>query len=526
MENTLRRWLTPGFADLIFVALISWLFILSPKGWGLLLSDGDTGWHIRTGEWILANHRVPYTDLFSFSRPGEPWYAWEWGADVLFALLHGWGGLALLSFFCGFVLISTSVITLRWMIWRGASVIAAFPILLLSIGGSTMHYLARPHVFTLLFLAVELWLLDAERRAPSRRIWLLVPLTLLWTNLHGGWPALFVFLGIQIAARLVYRDPRWRTEALVGLACAAVTLVNPYGYQLHLHIAGYLQSSWIRDSVDEFQSPRFRSENILQYEALLLVGIGAAWGRAFRGMAGLTEAVMVWLWAHLSLGAVRHAPIYILAAAPVAATELSLLLESAWANARKSSVAGIFRALDLDLRPKFASNSVWALALGLMVCLLSPDKLPHDFPAALFPVEAASRIAPLLATSRTFTSDQWGDYLLYKHWPQTRVFIDGRSDFFGPQLGAEYLDMINATALWRKRLDEHAIDLVLVPASSELRHRLASDAQWQLIHSDRLSVAFRRLAAARAAPTAAHLFSPAGLMKDPITSEGIKENRQ
>ena len=91
----LKRWLTPGFADLIFAALVSWLFILSAKGWGLLLSDGDTGWHIRTGEWILANGKVPHQDLFSFSRPGADWFAWEWGADILFAdilfVAHGTG---------------------------------------------------------------------------------------------------------------------------------------------------------------------------------------------------------------------------------------------------------------------------------------------------------------------------------------------------------------------------------------------------------------------------------------------------
>lgn len=521
----LQRWLKPGFADLIFAALICWLFILSPKGWGLLLSDGDTGWHIRTGEWILANRAVPYQDLFSFSRPGAEWFAWEWGADVLFALLHAWGGLSLLSFFCGFILLSTSIVTLRWMIWRGASVLAAFPILLLSIGGSTMHYLARPHVFTLLLLAIELWLLDAERRNPSRRIWLLVPLTLLWTNLHGGWPALFVFLGIQIAARIVYRDPVWRTELAVALVCALVTLVNPYGWKLHQHIFGYLQSNWIRDAVDEFQSPKFRSENLLQFEALLVAGIAAAWGRAFRGMAGLAEAVAVWLWAHLALGAVRHAPIFILAAIPVVSTELTLLLESTWQNVKKSSTLGIFRDLDLDLRPKFASSSIWALLLPLLVWSVNPQQMPTDFPEKLFPVEATRALSPTLTQSRIFASDQWGDYLLYKLWPSTKVFIDGRSDFFGPKLGGDYLVIANGASAWRKQLDQYRIDLVLVPRLSDLGSLLGRDQDWQIIHSDPVSVAYRRRTPLAGPSAALHLFSPSGLMKAPPASEGIRENR-
>ena len=61
-------------------------------GWSGLLADADAGWHIRTGEYILDNHTVPYQDLYLFSKPGAPWYAWEWLWDVAFAWLHlRWG---------------------------------------------------------------------------------------------------------------------------------------------------------------------------------------------------------------------------------------------------------------------------------------------------------------------------------------------------------------------------------------------------------------------------------------------------
>lgn len=522
----LKRLFRPSFVDLIFTALMAWLFILRPKGWSQLLSDGDTGWHIRTGEWILKNRQVPYQDLFSFTRPGAEWFAWEWASDILFAVLHSLGGLPLLVFFCGFLLIGTSVVALRWMMWRGASVLVAFPLMMLAVGGSTMHYLARPHVFTLLFLVLELWLLDSERRNPSRKIWLLVPLAMLWTNLHGGWPALFVFLGIQIAARLIYRDPLWRKELLVAFACAAATLANPYGWHLHRHIFGYLQSSWIRDMVDEFQSPKFRSENLLQFEALLILGIASAWGRAFRGFAGLTEAAGVWVWAHLALGAVRHAPIFILAACPVIATELTLLLESFWQAAKRSSLPGIFRDLDSDLRPKFAVNSAWAFLLPVLLCLLVQKELPHDFPETSFPVVAANTLGDRLQGQKILTSDQWGDYLIYRFWPATKVFIDGRSDFYGPELGRQYLAMVNGSPSWRRHFAEHRIDFVLLPRVSDLGGQLERDPDWQTIHSDTLSIAFARRSPNRPDSDSASLFSPSRLMKAPLSSEGIRENCQ
>src|SRR5688500_11828896 len=88
--NPLIR-LFPSLTDLAFLMPILYLFA-GLDGAKTMLSDGDTGWHIRTGDWILANGRVPTADMFSFTKPGEPWFAWEWLWDVLFAWMHQrWG---------------------------------------------------------------------------------------------------------------------------------------------------------------------------------------------------------------------------------------------------------------------------------------------------------------------------------------------------------------------------------------------------------------------------------------------------
>ena len=92
-----HRWgrlLVPSLLDLLFIALIGWLFMSSgPHGWQSLLADADVGWHIRTGEYILNHHQVPHHDLYSFSKPGAPWYAWEWLSDVIDARLFRGAGL-------------------------------------------------------------------------------------------------------------------------------------------------------------------------------------------------------------------------------------------------------------------------------------------------------------------------------------------------------------------------------------------------------------------------------------------------
>src|ERR1700723_4523556 len=83
----------PSLTDIAFLMPLIFIFI-KLDGARTLLGDGDTGWHIRTGEWILAHHSVPQVDMFSYSRPGAPWFAWEWLWDVVFAMLHQRWGLA------------------------------------------------------------------------------------------------------------------------------------------------------------------------------------------------------------------------------------------------------------------------------------------------------------------------------------------------------------------------------------------------------------------------------------------------
>src|SRR5438309_10831712 len=85
--------LLPSLADFAFLMPIVFLFGRM-DGMKTLLSDCDTGWHIRTGEWILANGWVPMRDIFSYSKPDGAWYAWEWLTDILWAILYNHGGLA------------------------------------------------------------------------------------------------------------------------------------------------------------------------------------------------------------------------------------------------------------------------------------------------------------------------------------------------------------------------------------------------------------------------------------------------
>src|SRR5438270_2418716 len=91
-------WLLPD-AAVSFALLTVFLCLFLFDGTQKLFRDSDSGWHIRTGEAILSGAGLPRSDSYSLLRNGQPWFAWEWGADVLMGAAHrldGLSGVALL----------------------------------------------------------------------------------------------------------------------------------------------------------------------------------------------------------------------------------------------------------------------------------------------------------------------------------------------------------------------------------------------------------------------------------------------
>jgi len=277
------RLLVPSFPELFFAAILLAAFGRI-SSWQALLFDGDTGWHIRTGELILRSGVVPRQDSFSFSRPEEPWFAWEWLSDVLFALWHARGGLEALAAFAAVTLCAAGTVLLCWLLRRGVGLWIGLGVTLAAVSASTVHYLARPHIFSLLLFPCALWILDEDRRRPSPAVWALLPLSALWANLHGGfvgWLGTLALLPLASVGRRQWNAAR--RYGLLTVACTLATLANPYGWALHAHIIRYLGSSWIVENVQEFQSPSIRAESMIVFAALLLTGVMAGSRAISRG---------------------------------------------------------------------------------------------------------------------------------------------------------------------------------------------------------------------------------------------------
>ncbi len=472
----MARRLKPSLFDLLIIVIPLWFFFLNGGVAQALLSDADTGWHIRAGDWMIQHRRFITQDLFSWTRAGAPWFAWEWLTDILFSALHTALGLRGIVWFASAVSTLLLVIGLRHMVWSGANIFIALPLALIGFSASSMHLLARPHLWTPALAALTWYVIRKDRETPGRALWWLAPMTALWTNLHGGWAAGVVIAGLSTVGAAMERR-EWRRYALLAVLMCGASFANPYGWHLHAHMVEYLRADWIRELVGEFKSPNFRGENMAQLALLLVAALVACGAMLRRGR--LVEPLVVLFWAQQSLVSARHATVFVAVAVPVLAGELARL----WPSQAMKTLTAIGR----DLQPALQRVSLWAAVPFLMI-----PAAPADLPTDAFPVAMAARQGASLTKYRLYTTEQWAGYLIYRFWPGMKVFTDGRSDFYGERISRDYCLMMNIDPSWRELVAKYGFNAMLVRPETPLAALLRTQGDWQVVDEDRQAVLFLR----------------------------------
>jgi hypothetical protein len=234
------------------------------------------------------------------------------------------------------------------------------------------------------------------------------------------------------------------------------------------------------------------------------------------------EAFWILFWAHQALGSVRHITVYSSLAAPLIAMEATGLWNRCVEGASRRSVPRILGTLVADIAPSFRWTSVWpALAIAALAAINAPIQWPTDFPTVGFPTQIVERHSERIVKGRVLTMDQWADYLIYRFYPRVKVYVDGRSDFYGPAIGKEYVRLSYGQHDWRQTMDRYGFDTALVPAAWSLASLLKEDPAWRLLEDDGKALLF--VLDRRSAPSGARVLTGKkagqGLMKSPGSSE-------
>jgi hypothetical protein len=528
------RWLVPSVGEVFFAVLLSLLVFtgLSVR----LLGDAGIGWHIRTGQMILATHAIPHVDSFSSAMSGQPWFAWEWCYDLIVGWLESVAGLNGVVLFTGLVIALVFAWTFRLLLRRGTNVVVAVILVLLAASASMIHFLARPHVVSWLFTLVCFWILESSVgvfRIPGSssgfeagRAWRLAGLPLCmgaWVNLHGGFLVGLVLIGIywidavwqwcrlkedrfDDGLRKIPVGRRIRNLTIAGILSGLATLANPYGFHLYVHIYRYLSDRFLMDHIDEFQSPNFHYVAQKCFAGLLLLTLVAlAVKKRGVGSTRLSQALVVLFAVYSGLYASRNIPVssllLVLMIGPWLSEGMEKLLD------RRAAVQGVasmrflqrMQAVELSLR-----GHLWPIATVVLACWIAANGgklgastlMDAHFDPKRFPVAAVDHLESDLEKKNLpgpiVSPDSWGGYLIYRLYPQVRMVVDDRHDFYGDEFVKSYLKMVNAEPGWQDFLQQHAAQCVFAPRNSALASILAETSGWKAIYTDDVATVFVR----------------------------------
>ncbi len=506
-------WCLPSIGDLLFVCvLFTVLFGLQGR---LLGYDGDSGWHIRIGEYILA-HGLPRTEVLLAVSYGQAHIYYEWLGEIVYGLADRLGGLTGVVALVSVLVALASAELFAAYRRRGLSALPALALTLLALPLTAVTWTARAQLFTLvlaLWWSERLW--RYRRDGGARRLWALPPAMVLWANLHGGFIVGVLLLATTTAVTWLLPSARGKSspKALV-LALGAVlaaTLATPWGLGLPQHILGFLSDPLISRYTAEFQSPNFHTALPLLFLALVGTLVGLWIWLATRGAAPDPLAIAhATVWTALTLYSVRYIAIWALIVLPLLAeafvVAVPFLRVAPVATSPKLAhhlLRWLARATSIsrrmDVMEALVGRGIWT-ALAILVVLLtvarggvlpgaSSRTLNASYDAQVFPVQAVERLRSNgLPAGVGFNTYTWGGYLDYA-LPAHRAFIDSRSDEYSEALLADYLTITRLAPGWQQALDHYAVAWALLPRAEPLAQALALLPAWQCAPADEHNVA-------------------------------------
>jgi hypothetical protein len=404
-----------------------------------LLSDS---WFAIFGGHEIVHRGLPGHDTLAIWSHGRNWVDQQWLGQLAFYGLFAAGGVKLVLLTHALAVSSAFVLAIAFARWRGASIRTvtwlALPVIFLLIWGS---WNARAQSFAFALFVGVVWLLVADARRPSRRVFLALPLLAVWANVHGSASTgalLVVLAAVTYAVQRRARPKReWlpRTAAL-SLGAIACLFASPYALSLPTYYHTVLFNPNFRDFLTEWRptAPSF------QTSPFYLLAFVAVWLVGKRGDRFLPfEKVLLAVTIIMGLQTMRMVVWFALVALMLLPAQLDGLVKP---NTSASRYPFLNRGL-------IAVSIAATLTTILAVAIRPASWLERNYPTgALAAVQQAERAQPGV---RVFANEQYTDWLLLKR-PELRgrIAFDIRFELIAKKRILELIQARRQVEGWRK----------------------------------------------------------------------------
>jgi hypothetical protein len=488
----LTRGLLPG--QVYFACALALVVIIVL---GYQVPPNDFWWHLAWGRSIAAHGPWFVPSESGFTHPASPFFDQPWLAQLIMYGLFVEGGPDLMLAVQAILLGATYGLLVDLMVRRAGGLVRPSVLLFIAlvIPLSANNWALRPQSYAYVLFVLVLRFVTFYRLRWPVAAWPLVPIFVLWANLHGSFILGLGLLGIAVAVegvRCARRVPgdgsattltkaEWKRLFGWSSVAAAATCLNPHGPRVYAYALGVpaLLAKW--DVCVEWKSPSPKTLWGAVFAAgLIVVLILLARAKKRIDATDLVTLVLL-LWSALT--ATRSIVWFALVAAPVAAEALASLSPQSPVAEEEPSLAGL----------------VVVGALGVLALAMLPMRhrgtTSLDYAATpVLAVEYLQKLAPSKRPRRLFQDEGTGSYLLYAA-PEQPVFIDPRYELYPEQQWRD-LQRLNAGADAERLLAKYQVDgLLLRTATQEgLIARVSEDATWAQSYRDDDAVVYLRAA--------------------------------
>jgi hypothetical protein len=407
----------------------------------------DYWWHLRTGQLIAETGAVPFADPYSYSASGAPWIDIHWLFQLgLYAtqFLTGHTGVVVAKAVMASLIVAL-LATIGWRRDRSAITALGLSLMLLVAGD---RFMPRPELPSFVLLAGVLALLDRYERRPDNWIYALVPLQLLWANMHGLFAVGLAVIAIYVAAELLravlasgtsFWTPRLRRISTAAIAALAACAINPNGFdgleyplqQLGmigspeqrgaLSLANRELSPLLSGSSDPWVLGLVAASAVLSFAAMLL-----NWRHVSRAHP------LLWLsFGYLCLSANRNGALLAIVFAPIFVRNLNEFLD------RHPPRPRLLQAVTVMIAVTIGALTV-DVARGSFFARTGSTREPGlGISEAFYPMGAVDWIKRERPPGRIYHHMGDGGYLIWSLYPDYRVMVDGRLEVYGVELFQE-----------------------------------------------------------------------------------------
>jgi len=483
------RWL-----PVLTIVVLAWLTLFP-------VVSVDAHYHLATGRRILDEGAIPTRGVGSATFGDAPWHDNEWGFQVLVAALAPvargvdgvWvltrGGIAVLVLLRALCVAATLALLSSQMRRAGVAALTRSVALTLAafLTYGNLFWAIRPQILSYLGLALVAFLLEVDRGGRRAAGWLVPGVVAVWSNVHGAFVIGVALVGAEALGESIDavsgRADRRRARRLWGMLVAslAAACLNPHGYRQLLHPFVYLLRPEIHRGNVEWDRPDFLHLPLFVLTlALLAVALAA------RGRARISEWLRCAAFGLLLATAIRHLPLAAIVLVPVLASSLAECgrrggwrsnLEPTgrqWAGRPLRALAAVMVAAAIvALSGAFTRSGQRFVTLWPRI----------EFrPASPMPERGVRLLRRTGIEGSIFNGYRFGGFLMFRLYPQERLFMDGRNDLYGTFRDDVYNPILEARPgwreSWRRVVERYDVECVMVDEADGLARHLRSEGGW------------------------------------------------